>query len=274
MKAIVLGSTGMAGHMITKYLRNQGHEVITVARSDADVKLDVENYSKVKSFFDNTQSHCDFMINCVGLLVKESCDNPDRAVWVNGWFPQYAATRLQDRHTRLIHLSTDCVFDGSEQGNYEEHHVPTESNLYGRSKAMGEVRNNKDITFRMSIIGPELKRHSGLLDWFVKNSETQLPGWTNAYWNGITTLELARCINVYMSAPAITGLYHLVNNSNRISKYDLLWKINAAYKLGKTVKKVKAPKAIDKVLIDTRQEIDFGIPNYDRMLQQLADFKI
>lgn len=270
MKAIVLGSTGMAGHMVTRYLRDQGHEVVAVSRAD----LDIENFSRVKKWFDSAQSDCDFLVNCIGMLVKQSADNPDRAVWVNGWFPQYAATRLADRSTRLVHLSTDCVFDGAELGNYEEHHVPTETNMYGRSKAMGEVRNNKDITFRMSIIGPELSRHSGLLDWFVRNPESQLPGWTNAYWNGITTLELARCIDIWMRSPTVTGLYHLVNNSNRISKHDLLCKINTAYRLGKTVKKVKAPKSIDKVLIDTRQEVDWGIPNYDRMLQQLAAFKI
>lgn len=274
MKVAVLGSTGMAGHMITSYLRQQGHDVTTVARANADIKLDIENHTQVRKFFDTIGDDYDFVINCIGVLVKESNDHPDRAVWINGWFPQYAAQRLQHKHTRFIHLSTDCVFDGSQEGNYEEHSVPTETNVYGRSKAMGEVHNNKDITFRMSIIGPELTRHTGLLDWFVLNTETQLPGWTNAYWNGITTLELARCIDIYMKSPVITGVYHLVNNSNRISKHDLLNKINQAYKLGKTVKKARAPKSIDKVLIDTRQEIDFGIPNYDRMLQELAAFKV
>lgn len=265
MKITVLGSQGMAGHVVVKYLKQQGHDVVPVSRKE----LDVENQQQVIEFFNNLRT--DFVVNCIGLLVKDSIDRPDRAAVVNGWFPQYAAQRLANTDIKLIHLSTDCVFDG-RQGNYFETDTHTESNAYGRSKSLGEVNNVKDITFRMSIIGPELKNGTGLLNWVLTNPSTELPGWTNARWNGITTLELARCIDLYIKQPTISGVYHLVNNNVRINKYELLCKINQTYQLGKTIVATQGPKDIDKVLVDTRKEFDFGIADYDQQLAAMRAF--
>jgi dTDP-4-dehydrorhamnose reductase len=265
MHITVLGSGGMAGHMITQYLRQQGHVVRAVGRSE----LDIENQSQVIEFFNGLQT--DFVVNCIGLLVKDCLDRPDRAALINAWFPHYVEHRLKDTDTRLIHLSTDCVFNGN-RGSYIELDAHTETNAYGRSKSFGEVNNAKDVTFRMSIIGPEIKNGTGLLHWTVSNSESQLPGWTNAWWNGITTLHLAKCINAYVGNPVISGVYHVVNNANRINKYELLCKINEVYKLNKTIVPTQGPKNIDKVLIDTRRQFDFAIPDYDQQLKELADF--
>jgi dTDP-4-dehydrorhamnose reductase len=264
MKITVVGSGGMAGHMIADYLRRSGHAVTAVNRT----QLDIERQS-VDSFFDSLDA--DFVVNAVGLLVKDCLDRPDRAAKINAWWPQHCAHRLQNTNTRLIHLSTDCVFDGA-QGNYVESDAHTEINAYGRSKSLGEVNNAKDITFRMSIIGPELKNGTGLLHWVLTNTQTQLPGWSNAWWNGITTLQLAKCIDQYMSDPKISGVYHLVSNHNQINKFDLLCKINTVYELGKTIVETQGPKTLNKVLVDTRQQIDFGIPDYDTMLAELKNY--
>jgi dTDP-4-dehydrorhamnose reductase len=265
MNVTVLGARGMAGHVVTKYLQQQGHNVTAVTRDD----LDVENQQQVTSFFDSLNT--DFVVNCIGLLVKDCIDRPDRAALINSWFPHYVEHRLSNTHTKLIHLSTDCVFDG-KQGNYFETDTHSESNAYGRSKSLGEVNNSKDITFRMSIIGPELKNGSGLLNWALTNPNNELPGWTNARWNGITTLELARCINMYINQPTISGVYHLVSNNVRTNKYELLCKINQTYQLGKTVVATQGPKDIDKVLVDTRKEFDFKIQDYDQQLAEMRDF--
>jgi dTDP-4-dehydrorhamnose reductase len=264
MKVTVVGSRGMAGHIIVTYLKQQGHAVTAVDRSILDIEHD-----NVDQFFDSLDA--DFLINAVGLLVKDCLDRPDRAIAINSWWPQYCAYRLKDTTTKLIHLSTDCVFDGT-RGNYFEGDSHTETNAYGRSKSFGEINNAKDVTFRMSIIGPELKNGTGLLNWVLTNKESKLPGWTNAWWNGITTLQLAKCINQYIDNPVITGVYHLVNNDVQINKYDLLCKINEVYELGKQIVKTQGPKTVNKILVDTRREIDFAIPNYDTQLQQLKDF--
>jgi dTDP-4-dehydrorhamnose reductase len=264
MRITVVGSRGMAGHVIVKYLEQQGHTVTAVDRT----VLDIEN-DNVDQFFENLDA--DFVVNAIGLLVKDCIDRPDRAAVINSWWPQYCAHKLKDTNTRLIHLSTDCVFDG-KRGNYFEADEHTETNSYGRSKSFGEVNNAKDITFRMSIIGPELKNGTGLLNWVLTNKDDELPGWDNAWWNGITTLQLAKCIDQYINNPAITGVYHLVNNDNQIGKYDLLCKINEVYGLGKKIIRTQGPKTINKILVDTRQQVDFGIPDYNVQLQQLKDF--
>jgi len=264
MKITVVGSRGMAGHVIVKYLEQQGHTVSAVDRTVLDVE-----HGNVDQFFDSLDA--DFVVNAIGLLVKDCIDRPDRAIAINSWWPQYCAHKLKDTNTRLIHLSTDCVFDG-QRGNYFEEDAHTEINAYGRSKSFGEVNNSKDITFRMSIIGPELKNGTGLLNWVLTNKNTELPGWDNAWWNGITTLQLAKCIDQYINCPTITGVYHLVNNDVRINKYDLLCKINEVYGLGKTIVCTQGPKPINKILVDTRGNIDFAIPDYDTQLQQLRDF--
>jgi len=264
MKVSVIGSRGMAGHVIVKYLEQQGHTVTSVDRT----QLDIEN-DNVDQFFNSLDS--DFVVNAVGLLVKDSIDRPDRAIAVNSWWPQYCAYRLKDTKTKLIHLSTDCVFDG-KQGNYIESDQHTETNAYGRSKSFGEINNTKDITFRMSIIGPELKNGTGLLNWVLTNQDHELPGWDNAWWNGITTLQLAKCINQYINNPVAAGVYHLVNNNVQINKYDLLCKINEVYGLGKKILRTQGPKPVNKILVNTRSEINFAIPDYDTQLQQLKDF--
>jgi len=263
MRVTVVGSRGMAGHVIVKYLEQQGNTVTSVDRTQLDVEGNVEQ------FFETLDT--DFVVNAVGLLVKDCVNRPDRAVAINAWWPQYCAHKLQGTDTRLIHLSTDCVFDG-QRGNYVEADKHTETNAYGRSKSFGEINNSKDITFRMSIIGPELKNGTGLLNWVLTNKESELPGWDNAWWNGITTLQLAKCIDQYINNPAISGVYHLVNNNVQINKYDLLCKINAVYELGKHIIRTQGPKTVNKVLVDTRSEIDFAIPDYDTQLQQLRDF--
>jgi dTDP-4-dehydrorhamnose reductase len=230
--------------------------------------LDIE-HDNVDQFFETLDT--DFVVNAIGLLVKDCVDRPDRAIAINAWWPQYCAHKLKETNTRLIHLSTDCVFDG-RRGNYFESDDHTETNAYGRSKSFGEVNNSKDITFRMSIIGPELKNGTGLLNWVLANKDDELPGWDNAWWNGITTLQLAKCIDQYINNPVIAGVYHLVNNDVQINKYDLLCKINEVYGLGKNITRTQGPKTINKILVDTRNEIDFAIPDYDTQLQQLRDF--
>lgn len=265
MRVTVVGSQGMAGHVIVRYLAQQGHTVTAVDR----VGLDVENPLSVMKFFDNLDT--DFVVNAIGLLVAPSLARPDRAVTINSWWPQYLAHRLENTQTRLIHLSTDCVFNGAK-GPYTEHDLHTETNAYGSSKSLGEINNAKDITMRMSIIGPELKNGTGLLNWVLTNPASELPGWDNAWWNGITTLQLAKCIDQWINHPQVTGIYHVVNNSVSTEKYSLLCEINRVYQLNKQIKRTTGPKSVNKVLQDTRGEVDWQIPDYPTQLQELKDW--
>jgi dTDP-4-dehydrorhamnose reductase len=265
----------MAGHVVAKYLQQQGHNITTVARNNANYLLDIEDTKLTKQFFEESKNDYDVVINCIGLLVKDSIDRPDRAAIINSWFPRCLEQTFKDTSTKVIHLSTDCVFDG-KKGNYVESDIHTEMNAYGSSKSLGEMNNSKDITFRMSIIGPEVKNNgTGLLNWVVNNVDNELQGWENVWWNGITTLQLAKCINQFLASSITTsGVYHLVNNDNKINKYDLLCKINSVYNLNKTIVKTTGPTPINKILIDTRKEINFNILDYDTQLIELRNFTV
>lgn len=269
MKILIFGSNGMAGHMISSYLKKENYEVLDVNRNI----VDVENFFSLENFFDHLPYDYDFIINCIGLLVKDSINRPDKAALINAWFPHYLENKTSLSKTKIIHLSTDCVFDGSK-GNYIENDIHTEKNLYGKSKSYGELINNKDITFRMSIIGPEIKNNgTGLLNWILTCKEKEISGWENAWWNGITTLELAKCIKKYIENPFFFGVYHLVNNSLKINKYELLCKINKIYDLEKKINKTSGPKDVNKILVDTRKLMNFNIPDYDQQLKELKEYK-
>lgn len=265
MKITVFGGKGMAGHMIVAYLQQQGHTVTALDRSHVDVENPKEVHAVLRAV------DADFVINCVGLLVKESNEHPDRAALINSWFPHALEQFFKNSLTRIVHLSTDCVFDGAK-GNYVETDIHTETNIYGRSKSLGEINNNKDITFRMSIIGPELKAGTGLMDWLRTTSEKNVTGWGDAWWNGITTLQLAKCIDQYINNPCVAGVYHLVNNRIRITKYNLLLLISRTYNLNKSITPATGPKPINKVLIDTRCSVEWNIKDYPTQLVELRNF--
>ena len=272
MKVLVLGSCGMAGHIIVDQLADK-HDVETVARKYSDYKLDIEDVGAVEDFFKEHNNY-DFVINAIGLLVKNSEDRMDRAIMINSWFPQFLANQLNGTRTRLIHISTDCLFDGST-GYYREDSQPTAYNNYGRSKALGEVRNNKDITFRTSIIGPELKEDgTGLLEWLIKNQSNIIPGWINHWWNGITTLELAKAIDYYINNSSITGLYHLVSNDYGVTKYDLLSRINRIFGLNKNIVHTTSEVPCNRILVNNRVDFGYKVQPLDTQLEELRDYMV
>lgn len=273
MKIAVFGSNGMAGSMVTSYLKKQNYNVITLARNNSDINVDIENQNQLSDVVKQLVD-VDYIVNCIGLLVKDSNERPDRAAIINSWFPHYLEYTFKNTNIKVIHLSTDCVFDGIK-GHYREQDIHTEMNSYGSSKSLGEINNDKDITFRMSIIGPELKENgTGLLNFVLNNKSDTLNGFVDAYWNGITTLQLAKCIEQYIKTPNITGVYHVVNNDVFTSKYDLLCLINEVYNLNKTIKKSTGPKPVNKILLDTKMSMNFDIPDYKTQLMELKNYHI
>ena len=195
----------------------------------------------------------DYVVNCAGVLIQGSADDPDRAMLLNAYLPQYLASCLSSSSTKLIHLSTDCVFSGSRFGGYGVDEIPDEKSIYGYSKSLGEVNNKKDLTLRMSYVGPELSEHaSGLLDWFLKlDTGSVISGWKNHYWSGITTLELAKIIEIQITSGEFFGLHNLVKDNFRISKFELLQSFQQVFEKDVTVK----PLIIKKVLI----KVCFGL---------------
>ena len=212
----------MAGHIAYYYLQStERYELINVVYRTKLVKdsivVDVTDKNAVTKLVEEVRP--DLIINCIGVLIKGSKEHPDNAIFINAYFP-HLLKKLSDKiGAKLIHISTDCVFSG-KRGNYTESDFRDADDIYGRSKALGEIINDKDLTIRTSIIGPELKTNGeGLFHWFMHQTG-QVNGFKTAIWGGVTTLELAKAIDNAIVQEQ-TGLIQLSNGIG-ITKYDLL----------------------------------------------------
>ncbi|MCD0480317.1 SDR family oxidoreductase [Chryseobacterium sp. LC2016-29] len=220
-KILIIGIKGMAGHVIYNYLnKNTDYKVFGIARNiaenDQEISLDVSDTTKLKEIILN--HNFGIIVNCIGILNKDAEDNPSKAIWFNSYFPHFLEEITRESQTQIIHISTDCVFNG-RKGNYTENDFKDGEGFYAQSKALGEIINGKDLTIRTSIIGPELKNGIGLFHWFMNQSD-EINGYTTAYWSGVTTLELAKAIQYVIENP-LSGLVHLTNGTP-INKFDLI----------------------------------------------------
>lgn len=271
MKVLVLGAGGMAGHVVATYLQEEGYSVDTVsARNKLNSKtklIDVTDTNLLKSFLQ--KNNYDIVINCIGLLVKQSDEHKDLAVYLNAFLPHLLEEFYKNSKTKIIHLSTDCVFSG-KNAPYNETSWYDGDLFYDRSKALGEIVNNKDLTFRMSIIGPDMQQNGvGLFNWFYAQTGT-INGYAKAMWTGVTTIELAKAIKTAIEQD-LTGLYHLVPNTN-ISKYDLLKLFVKVFKRD-DIKVVPSDNVLqDKTLINTRTDFKFSVLNYEQMLVEMREW--
>ena len=272
-RIIVLGATGMAGSTVCKFLKlfPDQLDIFEVSR-DGDDHFNIDVEKDMSALIEVIDEYApDYIINCIGLLVKDSNANVLRALAVNSFFPHFLENCTQNTDIKVIHLSTDCIYDGNSEFGYDEKDIPTERNWYGRTKAIGEINNSKDLTLRMSIIGPELTRKTGLLEWFLSQNN-ECSGYDKAVWNGITTLELAKQIKkIIVEDINISGVYNLVPNET-ITKYELLK--NIAKVFNKEIKIVRdSTITSNKVLKNTRvNEYNPLIPSYDNQLRELKRF--
>jgi dTDP-4-dehydrorhamnose reductase len=268
-KVVILGVNGMAGHVIARYLKKtNNYQIFGVAREDGievDKILDVLDSIKLKEYIQQLKP--DIVINCVGMLVAKSNEDVVNAINTNALLPHTISKLGNELDFKLIHLSTDCVFSGRD-GGYNEESAKDGLDNYAKTKALGEIINNKDLTIRTSIIGPELKNGTGLLNWFLQQ-ENKIFGYTHAYWSGVTTLELAKAIDE-MIKQQITGLYHLCPQ-NKISKYELLRLFAKVYNKSITIEPFD-DYTIDKSLICTRDDFKYHVLDYETMLYELKEW--
>ncbi|MDQ6968717.1 MAG: SDR family oxidoreductase [Mariprofundaceae bacterium] len=269
-KIVVLGSRGMAGHVMTMTLRGEGSlEVFGVARQSGkfvNQELDITDFKGLEKYLSDIKPH--YVVNCVGALITQSHENILSAILINSYLPHFLSDLGNVLHYKFIHISTDCVFSGAK-GKYIEASFRDGDNNYARTKALGEVINEKDLTIRTSIIGPEIKSNgTGLLNFFLKQT-LGIQGYTKAFWSGVTTLELAKVV-VQVIHSDISGLYHVTNNKP-INKYDLLMLFKKYTNKDIQIEAVEG-RFTNKTLIDTRQELDESIPDYDVMVRDMVAF--
>ncbi len=269
MKILVLGANGMAGHTISLYFKEQGHDVTgfdrqksTIVNSTAGDAFDrdfLKELVQAKSY--------DAVINCIGLLNQFAENNKSGAAYLNSYLPHYLAELTDGTSTQVLHMSTDCVFSG-KRGQYTEDDFPDGATFYDRSKALGELNDEKNLTLRNSIVGPDLNpKGIGLLNWFMQQ-QGEINGYTGAIWTGQTTLQLAKTMEAALKEHA-HGLVNTVPE-RYISKYDLL-KLFNKYLKNDTLKIIPVNKnAADKSLKRTRFDFTYIIPDYEQMIAELA----
>jgi dTDP-4-dehydrorhamnose reductase len=268
-KILVLGSTGMAGHMIYYHLAGRTDYSLTDVSfrkklHQGSLLVDVTDRDSLVKTLRNIKPQV--VINCIGALIKGASADPANAIYLNSFLPHLLSSLAAEEGFSLIHLSTDCVFSGLK-GDYLPSDPRDAQDLYGMSKALGEVSGKNILTVRTSIIGPELKNNGeGLLHWFLTQTGS-INGYTESVWTGVTTLQLARGVEKFIDS-GLTGLIHYTNGV-KISKYDLL--VLMAEFWNRHVELMPVPgKKADKSLIPTHPEITAGIPDYESMCRELS----
>ncbi len=271
MRFLVLGCNGMAGHMISLYLKEQGHDVTGFAQTQSrhipTLIGDARDMAFVKKML--ADGSYDTVINCIGILNQDAEDHKALASYLNTFFPHFLADITSGSKTQIIHMSTDCVFSG-KRGQYTEADFPDGETFYDRSKALGELTDGKNLTLRNSIVGPDINpKGIGLMNWFLQQAGP-ISGYTKALWTGQTTLQLAKTMEVAAAVRA-RGLYNAVPDSS-ISKYDLLRLFNR-YLCNDKIEILPVDGiCADKSLKRTNWDFACQIPDYETMVQDLADW--
>lgn len=269
MKVLVFGGGGMAGHVVTEYLRETAlHEVWSTVRGPASrgrcLAVDVLDERQLDEAIRSVRP--DVVVNAIGVLNHRAAQDTERAIFINSLLPHRLARKARDGSFRLIHLSTDCVFSG-RKGNYREDDTPDGSTVYARTKILGEVNVPPHLTLRTSMIGPELKGDGiGLFHWFMQQTG-HIRGYRQVFWNGVTTLELAKVLADCLTTNT-SGVVHLVA-PEKVSKFVLLQLLQNAF--NKRDVEIQPDDAIqcDKSLVNTRADFSPAIRPYGAMFEDL-----
>jgi len=263
-KILVLGSTGMLGHQVVSYFSNFiDYRIYDISYRTklrpSSIILDVIDSSLIEKNI--TEINPDFIINCIGCL-NMSPPIYENSIYLNAYLPHLLKNISKKLGSKLIHISTDCVFSGIK-GQYLELDKRDGNELYSQTKKLGEIVDKSNVTLRTSIIGPELKVNGqGLFHWFMCQNEN-IEGYTESIWSGVTTFELAKAIH-WAIDNKITGLYH-ITNGHSINKYELLELFKKHTHKDIKILSVKGKKS-DKSLVDSRKLINYEIPLYEKMV--------
>jgi dTDP-4-dehydrorhamnose reductase len=283
MKILVLGGNGMLGHQIVRVLSASKKFKVYATDRSGSMMSHKDTSQAVNFITDFNAEHLidfeteflsvspDVVINCIGLVKQHAHSlNNSKMILLNSLFPHQLNDLCKKIDAYLIHFSTDCVFSG-KKGNYRESDFPDATDLYGRSKLLGEVYSPRALTLRTSIIGHELSGKLSLLEWFLAQKNS-CKGFKNAFFSGLPANEIALIIRDYLvHQQSINGVYHVA--SHPISKYNLLSLIAAAYQMDINIIPVDEP-VIDRSLCGVRFEKETGFlaPCWSEMIKRMHEY--
>ena len=235
---LVIGSTGMLGYAVSAFFKSKDYNVTELSRNAFDIANDP--LQKLEEYFTNL----DVVINCAGVIKPMIEKNTFESILkVNAIFPRNLA-KLSNKHSvKCFHITTDCVYSG-KKGKYTEADYFDAEDVYGLSKNAGE--NSECMVLRTSIIGEESGQNRSLLEWAKSQAGKEVNGFTNHFWNGVTTVYLAEIIeNILKKELYKTGLFH-IHSPNTVNKFELLQIFDSAYNLGLRINSIIAKDSVDR----------------------------
>ena len=281
MRILIFGAAGMIGHRIwLEALNLKEVEVFGVIRKPRshykrfDIftdkildQIDISDWQSVELLLEKIRP--DVIVNAIGITIrKPEINDLEKSLSTNSFFPRRLLKWGQRSSSRVIHLSTDCVFDGSS-GHYEETSQPSAKDTYGKTKFLGEIEGENALTLRFSCIGRELDSHTELLEWFLAQNGKEVKGFGKAIYSGVTTQVVAKeVIRIIEKFPELNGLFQL--SSSPISKYDLLCLIQEKY--GTTAKITRNDEFVaDKTLVCDKytKATGFKVQAWSEMIEDL-----
>lgn len=281
MRLLILGGGGMLGHKLWQACRDRFDTSVTVRGPAASYRryglfderrlipgVDAGDFDSVVRAVASARPHA--VVNCIGIVKQlAAAQDPVQSLSVNALFPHRVAALCGAAGARFVHISTDCVFAGT-RGQYRESDAQDATDLYGRSKGLGEV-GAPGLTLRTSIIGRELSGANGLVEWFLANRGRAVHGYTRAFFSGLTTAALAGLIADTLDGhPALAGLWHVA--ADPVSKYDLLVMLRDTLAVPIDILPRHEP-AVDRTLDGSRfaAATQLRIPGWPEMVRGLAD---
>lgn len=280
MRILILGGTGMLGHTLWQYFSLRFPDTYTTIRQSRTVyeKYELFTGDKVIDSVDVVDFQMltgimkcikpDFILNCIGITKRrKEADIAIHAITLNALLPHKLVEWGKNNSAKVVNFSTDCVFDGG-QGNYTEESPTNATDLYGKTKAFGEIQGENALTLRSSFIGTELYAGTELLEWFLSQTGV-VKGFKNAIYSGLTTLELSRIIeNIMVNHQGVTGIYNI--SSDPISKFDLLMLIKEKMHLDVEIvpdETVRCNRSLDSAKF--RKEFSYTPPTWEDMIEEL-----
>lgn len=283
MKILILGASGLIGHKLLQTMSESGHDTFGILHGEkshfSNVKLlqntniiesvDILEFDKLYGIIHAIQPN--IVLNCVGITKrKKEVNDSIQALSVNSLFPHRLARLAKEKNFRVIHFSTDCVFNG-EIGNYNEDSHTTGEDTYGKTKALGEIRYPHTLTIRSSFIGRELAGKTELLEWLISENGNTIKGFTQAWYSGVSTIFMAKTVlDIIENYPHISDL-HQLSTPEPISKYDLLCLARDAFKLD--IEIIPDNSFEIKPTLDgskLRNAMNLVIPSWQEMMNELA----
>jgi len=268
MKIFVLGKSGMLGRYVFTYFQERDYEVVGIGRNELDVASCDENI--IKDVFSKlSYKKGDVVINCAG-TIKPRVDELGslNAIKVNAVFPYLLANVSQSLGIKCIHPTTDCVFSGSD-GEYDEDSAHDVTDVYGRSKSLGEPTNCTVI--RTSIIGEEVNDGRSLVEWIKSRKNQDANGFLNHKWNGITCLQFAKvCEEIIKNNLWWDGVKH-IHSPDTVNKLELLSYVSEVYDLNIEIVPTETPNKCDRSL-SSIYDINIDIPYLKDQIIEMKEF--